>query len=298
MKWNCFSNIYCVKDLSHYFIGKEFSHSKYCHYTSLQIIEEILKKKRLFLSCVRGFNDACDKEQFGEKREQKNYYSVCFSTGESENLALWYLYSGINGKGGRIRFTLNKIKKIIEESTFELVKLGKKTSEPYGKRLLLENGKNMRLRFQDVLYWQEQKNNVRLKYNTMTNNNVSVDDFNIYKEQNKGFLKDTIWYHEKESRLLIELQGNAKDFIDDNYDYVVVMNFPEKFNCNWINIEFAPEICRNELTKIMENFSTLKRYCEENKCEHLSIHSGKIKMNLCRKCVVKKCKEKLQNGKK
>lgn len=76
------------------------------------------------ISCVAGFNDTCDSEQFGEA--QKYYYSLCFSTGIHENLALWYLYAGIGGQGVRISLTKTQIKKLIEESTYEL---REKTSE-------------------------------------------------------------------------------------------------------------------------------------------------------------------------
>ncbi len=281
-KWSLFPYIKNSEELENYFIDKEYSHGKYCHYTRLDTIEKILSKKRLFLSCVNKFNDLCDRQQFGDDRQQKYYYSICFSTGDSENLALWYLYSGINGKGGRIRFSSKRIKDLVKGSKFELYKYGKSTNLPYGKPLVLEQGVNMDLKFKDVLYWQDQKKNVRLKYNTMTNNNLSIQDFEKSKDKNVGFIKDTIWYHEKETRLLLELTNDAKDFVKENYDYVVVMSFPDDFNHRWFNIELAPEIEDTSIIDEDDNYKTLRNCQDKTSCIHVSMHAGKVKMNLCK----------------
>ena len=78
-----------------YLDGREYEHGGYFHYTKLEIADSILRNREFWLSNVSGFNDTVDSGQFG-KGEQP-YFSLCFSTGLSENLPLWYLYSGIDG---------------------------------------------------------------------------------------------------------------------------------------------------------------------------------------------------------
>ena len=80
-------------------------------------VEEVVKRveNSLMARVNKQFTPVMDEavnivaKQFDEP---KCNYSLCFSTGVNENLALWYLYSGMNGKGGRIRFTSNKVKKV------------------------------------------------------------------------------------------------------------------------------------------------------------------------------------------
>ena len=110
IKWNQFSKIKTIDELTGY-MHREYNHSNFFHYTKLCVIDSILEKNQIWASCVNGVNDLKDKIQFGDKVTQREYYTLCFSTGVHENLPLWYLYSGKDGKGGRIRFTSKMVKK-------------------------------------------------------------------------------------------------------------------------------------------------------------------------------------------
>lgn len=116
-EWHDFDNLETADQLTDYLDGREFTHGSYCHYTRLGIIDSILSNNTFQMSCVAGFNDKIDAEQF---KDPRRFYSLCFSTGVNENLSLWYLYSGMQGHGGRIRFTANSVKKLIQSSTYEL----------------------------------------------------------------------------------------------------------------------------------------------------------------------------------
>jgi len=63
---------------------------------------------------------------------------------------------------------------------------------------------------------------VDLKYDTMTNHgNVSVEEYEKYKNHHLGFNKSLIWYYEK-TRLLIKLIGDVGKLIDPNIEYAVL----------------------------------------------------------------------------
>ncbi len=276
-KWEQFTELKTCENLIDYFKNRAFTHGKYCHYTSLKIIEEILSKKQFFLSCVNRFNDSNDSSQFGDKNNQKYFYSLCFSTGATENLALWYLYGGIKGKGGRIRFSSKKLQTIIKESKFELSKVGKTTKKPYGKRVLLENGVDIKINFHDVIYYENQRDKVRVKYNTMVNK-LENSDYNAFALQNGGFSKDIIWYYEKETRLLIELIGKTKTFVENDNSYVIIMKLPKNFNYKWMHVDLAPQICKDAFQTLNE-YTTIKE-CNKINRVHNSVFLGKVNMKL------------------
>ena len=69
----------------------------------------------------------------------------------------------------------------------------------------------MKVAFQNVMYYGEnQHNGIDLKYNTMTNHAIPKAEWEQYKEKHIGFCKDLIWYYEKETRLVVELIGEAE----------------------------------------------------------------------------------------
>ena len=286
--WASFSKAKDCDDLNNYFEERVYKHGKYCHYTKLSNIENILNKK-IYISCVNGFNDDCDKKQFGNGETQKYFYALCFSTGESENLALWYLYSGVDGKGGRIQLTSNKIKKLIENSTYELYEQDRETKNLIKPIIKLVQNENMKLQFKDVLYYQEEENKVRLKHNTMVINEFSLTEFQKFKSKNKGFLKNIIWYYEKEIRLLIELVGEAKECIKPDKNYVVVMSLPEKTDFIGFNIVLAPEISEEIYWDIVcdKKYENIRNLIKETSRLKLSDHSGQIHMDICGKCSIK-----------
>lgn len=289
--WNDFPKLQDKNDLIDFFNSSAFLHGKYCHYTKVDIIEKILAGAFLCF-CVSGFNDQCDKQQFGDKSNQKYFYSMCFSTGESENLALWYLYSGIDGRGARIRLTKPRMQELVEKSTYTLYRFSKRLKRKVGKGVPLIQGETMDRRVCDILYYQEEKGNMRLKYNTMVNNKIPCTEFYQYQKENNGFLKKSIWYYEKETRILIELKGKAKEFVKDEYCYVVEMEMPKTL-LRWLNIELAPEIDDDLYKEILDKYPNIKKQANEIDKVRKSEHAGSVKMNFCKGCK-KKCKIKLE----
>jgi len=294
-QWNYFPHLQTAEEINNYFDVRLKGHTEFFHYTSLNAIDKILEGKLLRISCVERFNDKKDKEQFGTVAEQKKHFSICFSTGSNENLSLWYLYSGIDGKGGRIGFTYSQLSKLIDTGEFYLTEYDYESNRCIGLEIPLIKGENAEFIFRDVLYERCPENSrfADLKYNTMTNHgNVSVEECEKYKKEHVGFSKKLIWYYEKESRLLINLKGAAADLIKTDKDYTVMWDIGSQINN--MKIKCAPEI---------ENFSEaeskphIKAFIFKTSRVDLSENKGDIEMKLCSKCDYKKacCSDENKN---
>ena len=284
-KWNEFGKLKTSAELSDFFEQRLFEHTEYCHYTKIMALESILEKRVFWLNNVSRFNDKKELEQFTGKEK---YFSLCFSTGANENLALWYLYAGMTGQGGRLRFTKSQFRNLLSQATFSLVQIDDNDeSKTVGEAILLEEGKTMHLRAQDVLYCNKRENEnaktVNLKYNTQTNFTVPKDEFRAFAIHNNGFLKGIIWFYEKETRILVEIMGDALRQMQPDKRYRVEMSIADKV-MNKFKIDFAPEIEQGDLERILNQNQYLRAYMQSTSNIKLSQYSGTIKMNLCNKC--------------
>lgn len=286
--WRMFSKIDNEKDLSKY-LTREYEHTKYIHYTGLDAINNIMKDRQFWLCDVKGLNDKKDIQQFGNEV----CFSLCFSTGVNENLSLWYLYSGIDGKGGSISFEKKKIKKLIQNGKYELWKFyGNDKQE---KICDIENGKNAEIKFVDVLYANDkisvkkrEEGKMALKYNTMTNYNISKKEFSKFKEKNIGNIKGLIWYYEKETRLIVKLSdaelkhmvnSSNKSYYNDcngKVNYRVIFDF-NHMSAKEFEIILAPG---NADYREIEKCEYIKKYRDETSGISLSLYNGDVDFKL------------------
>lgn len=278
-KWNEFGEITTNDDLISYLSGRQYCHGTYCHYTSLYVINEILGGKCLRLSSVEFFNDKKDKENF---EPLKLYYSLCFSTGVNENLPLWYMYSGMYGKGGRLNFTKHQIILLLKNAQYSLYEIDEK-KKPIKKISDLKKDKTILVEFKDVVYYLKRNGYYDLKYNTMTNHKMPASEFEKYIESHRTFAKSIIWYYEKESRIVAKLCGEAIELIDDNKKYCINMTISENVLKN-LKINLAPEIEGEKLELELENYKNIKNHLLETSKVSLSAYNGTVEMRLCDKC--------------
>ncbi|MCM1054755.1 MAG: hypothetical protein NC394_04445 [Bacteroides sp.] len=256
--WSNFGKLSKASELSEYLDGREYTHGGYYHYTSLDAINNIIGNKEFWISPVTNFNDIIDQKQYKDK--ERYFYSLCFSTGKSENLPLWYLYSGLEGKGGRIKLTKTNVKSLIEDSEYELCeKLDKSNNK--GLTLPLKKDKNMILQFKDILYFREEENEIRIKYNTMTNYNLSSNEFKKLQNNHKYFIKGLIWFYEKETRLLVELIGDAKEFVNKNSDkeFIIKLKFDENI-LKSLKINLAPQIVTDKILEEIRKYNNIYNF--------------------------------------
>ena len=282
-KWSYFPSLKTKDEISAYFDVRTQGHNELYHYTSLKAIDEILKYGIIRISSTNRFNDEKDRRQFGTEQEQKKHFSLCFTSGNNENLSLWYLYSGVDGKGGRMGFTYNQLVKMINQGDFFLVEYDYETSKPIGKEIPLVQGENIKVTFRDILYSKtiSNQNFADLKYNTMTNHNkVTNEELEKYKSEFVGFNKSLIWYYEKETRLLISLIGEMTHLIDLNKNYAVLWKLTSK-QISRMKILLAPEIV--DLSELKDK-EYLNKFIFTSSRVSFSENAGDIHMNICSKC--------------
>ena len=291
-EWNALEQLYTADDLICYLGESAFYHTTYNHYTKLNIVKEIIVNNELWVSQIKGCNDLKEKDYF-KKSEVKNIFLLCFSTGVNENLPLWYMYSGINGKGGAICFTKSKMKKLLENSSFSLW-----LKETDGNKLIEKivdlTYKDFDISFKDVLYHAPTCNGCDFKYNTMVchhkfdGEGFKEKEYERLCEEHKGFLKSLIWFYEKETRILIKLKGEVCKKIEKDKAYVIVMKYNGELS-KIATIRLAPEF--DDTTEIKE-YEDLKKHISESAIK-FSKYKGQIAMKIQpmeREC--KNCKEK------
>lgn len=277
---NNFKDIVTANQINSLIEEKSYSHTYYYHYSDLDGINGILNSKKIYVSSMCFSNDISEHSKFGD--ETYRYFQLCFSTGTTENLPLWFLYSGTNGKGGRISLSKKSIQKWInfENMKMELVCDIKETND------ILKNNENCKIEFKDIIYCHKESGKYRLKYNTQVNNNFYDSEMQSVEKDNKGFLKDIIWFYEKETRLLVKVAENMIDKTlfqhAEKSPYRIELSIPD--NCyKDIGIMLSPVFDGSnseELNTILkqEGFSKL------NNAKSMSEYAGQVKIDLCKNC--------------
>ena len=125
---NNFKDIVTAEQINSLIEEKSYSHTYYYHYSDLEGIQGIQNSKKIYVSSMLFSNDVSEHSKFGE--ETYRYFQLCFSTGTTENLPLWFLYSGINGRGARIALRKKSIRKWIDfENKYMRHDIGKAIDE-------------------------------------------------------------------------------------------------------------------------------------------------------------------------
>ena len=282
---NKFSDIFNADEINTLIKEKAYTHTQYYHYSDLGGINGILGSQKIWVSSMCFSNDATEHNRFGNDTYQ--YFQLCFSTGTTENLPLWFLYSGTNGKGARISLSKKLIKKLIDFSNMKMELVDKD-----GKiRIPLINGDNCSIEFKDVIYHKKETGKYRLKYNTQVNNSFPAEEMVKIQETNKGFLKEIIWFYEKETRLLIRVDKGILDkaLFENAYEapYKIELSIPDECYKD-IEVMLSPVYENGNETEINE-FLTHESFLKLNKAKLMSEYAGQIKIDLCRKC--KKCEK-------
>jgi len=294
LPYRSFKSIKTEKELSDYFSDRALNHSnKYYHYTTLDTISSIIEKKQFRLSCVSRFNDTNDSNQFGE--DACLFYAMCFCVGKRENLPLWYLYSGVDGKGGRLGFTASALKKILDEAKFMFCEYdyNHPPEDPQGE--ILERGKDFEWTAHDVLYVNfDVESPCVMRYSNLVNEEIPAEEAKKYLAKHPGFKKDLIWSYEKETRLLIKLIGEKANQVAANKDktYAVFLKFGDP--SKRMSLEVAPE--RQDKAEVLNDYPVICEFEKQGGAVALSAYKGQIKMNLqgkqCETCEYKKSKKK------
>ena len=272
-KWNEIEKSIGENNLALFLRERALKHSNYYHYGSVEKISAILEHKTLRINPSINFNDVNDRYE--------GIFSFCFSTGTSENLPLWFLYSGIEGKGARIGLNQNQFNQFIDNATFTLM-VNKEARFRIPKEKVVVS---------DILYIQKKQTETRVKYNARTLNlhDNEADVVQIFQENNPAATKGLIWHYEKETRIMVDLSEYLTENKIEGKDCFIEVAIPEKtYSC--LKVRFAPELEREseELIEVFSKSGFVKFFKEK---VEFSEYSGTIKMGL-KEYMCKNCKDK------
>ena len=280
MEYKLFKTIKTASDMEKYFDARWKSHrNKFYHYTNLDAIDKILENSRFRISNISRFNDLNDTNQFAG--DSQLHYSLCFSVGKQENLPLWYLYSGVNGKGGRLGFTSNAINEMIATASFTLCEYNYDAPQEIREEYAIAREKDFLLEVRDFVYanYDSEKQVYTLRYSNLVNENLSQSEGDHFFDAHPGFKKGLIWSYEKETRIHIQLVGAMAELVtrNENKQYAIFMNFHSALRGK-IFADLAPECDDKEL--VLKNHPNIRRLDEEYKSVNYSKHKGEIRMRL------------------
>lgn len=167
------------------------SSNGFCYFTTVNTAEKILSdgdENCIWVSPINRMNDLHESEMHPVNGD--SVYGLCFCNSEMDNIPMWYLYGGINGRGARIKITAKKMQTFIENIDYVYaIKDGKKREKLYKERdFSVECG---------WIFYREDRHRIKYRdtYYSLLN---SLDEF----ERNNFFVKDIEWKYEKEFRIV------------------------------------------------------------------------------------------------
>ena len=263
--------------------GRANHHTLYYHYTTLNNINQILQE-----NAFRLINLAKSSNDEGEKRhtagEDDVLFSVCFATGTSENLPMWYLYSGPDGKGGRLGLSKSDFM-VLRNAKVSLVEVEK--NYPYSmKESPTPLGESeYEITAYDVLYIgrdnANKSNFYRAKYCGGTNNEISEKTYQQITQEDRLLTKGLIWFYEKETRIEVKVPKEKLKNPDGNY--VVLLDLSDVIDR--LSLRVAPEF--GEVTKeVIDRYPNIKAWLAARieKSDFAGEVNMRLKEKLCRGC--------------
>lgn len=164
--------------------ANKFATTTFWHYTKLDTVDKILEGGELHLSCMSETNDT------GEMKLHKDadmLNIICFCNSDSEKIPMWYLYSGVDGKGASIGFTPSTL--------MELIRSIKTAKTDGGEEWKM--GKNFKLMCGWV-YYRKKEAPSQVKYKGKWYSVSGSEEF----AKDNYFIKDYPWEYEKEFRII------------------------------------------------------------------------------------------------
>lgn len=236
---------------------------RYCHYTSVENARRILSAERLYLSKMDNMNDISEAEL--HKNDEYMTFSTCFCHSESKNIPMFYLYSGIDGKGCRIEMSAAKIKSIIRNVEIYPVN---------SKNICLKKPLNSEDYIIDYDWVHYISNNGFGSYRGKEGKWYTSFEDACKNEDVYFFLKNYIWRYEKEFRIIVRVK---KDFPYKR----IALRVPVKEKENSISITCGPELGKSEVDGIREEFNTYGiQKINSFSDDHIKISMNLVKRNL------------------
>lgn len=235
-------------------VARKLGNKSFWYYTRLTTADQILDGKSFWVGSITAMNDLDELEL--HKREKEKIYALCFCNSESEKIPMWYLYSGVAGKGAALGLTPGTMLAFLRS----LVEVEGVKED--GNKDILKIGGGIELRFGWVYYRKQAER----KHILFKNKWYEVRDVSAFEKDNY-FIKNYPWEYEKEFRLIfINHTGTT-------YKRLIV-TIPDSVH-EKIKLRLAPELKFNDLKKNKE-LKYIRRIPESA----LVYSNLKIRMNL------------------
>ena len=260
-----------INDKKNYILGKDlrelntvdvdgaathFSRYTFWHYTKLSTVDKILDSGAFHVNNFANMNDLDEVDIHWNKRG--DVFALCFSNSNTESIPMWYLYSGIDGKGAAIGFTPATMLKYLS-SINEVNVIG---GDFDGRKL--KRGTDFEIQYGWVYY-----------------RNLSEPDRVLFKnkwyyildnpksfERNNFFIKKYAWEYEREFRII---------FVSKCKDHFSKISVPisEDF-FPYLKLMLAPEMSRRTVEKELEGHRNITKHLYN----HIEKSQLSINMNL------------------
>lgn len=255
-----------AKALEKFLKDKAKSHKRFNHYTTVSVLNLILKNKTLQLT--RGdsseLNDWHEKDRKGGEYEWEKTYIGCFAADnyesntaennvnyDSESMAMWGLYGLPSEKAVRITIPKTKMLSFINKSVYKL-KNGKNfifTDGIRNENNDVNNENILSIFLTDVFYVKGTNKDVitPVQKHIQTFLKFPINNLHQYfKERDfTGFVKNYAWNYEKETRIVIKLNRPI------NKDYLY-LEIPDEIIKSF-QITLGPNYPRNKSDRIGED---------------------------------------------
>jgi len=209
----------------------DFASADFWHYTKLENARKILvgETPGFIVRSLEKMNDRDESNLYGEK--SKSLYALCFCNSDKENIPMWYMYGGIDGKGVALGITPKRMMDFISSIDTVYGVCGKKVR----KKAEFKRGVDFEIQAGWVVYRnQREPSNYRIKgkWFDKVDNSFTVDNY---------FIKLYPWEYEKEFRILL----NFNHPIGYNRIYIPLGDLKVK-------VMLAPEFSKSENDKTRE----------------------------------------------
>ena len=205
----------------------DFSKYIFCYYTTLGTLEKILGGRYFYVSNFEKMNDL--DEAKAHMSNQDKVHALCFSNSNSESVPMWYLYSGILGKGACLKFTPAKMIEFIKSIKCVFPVIDGKPDESVS----LEVGTDVEIQYGWIYYQSDNESyHFKNKWYAVT------DDAEGFINSNY-FIKQYPWHYEREFRIVfINKTNKAYEKIAVKLDESLIKK---------LKVILAPEIKKSEI---------------------------------------------------
>lgn len=221
------------------------SNYTFWNYTSIGNLNKILESGYFFASNLAIMNDKNEKELHLNNSE--SVHALCFCNSNTEKIPMWYLYSGITGKGCALGVTPAKMRDWLRTIKEVYVVIGEGKEKKADTEQILSVGKDVSLECGWVFY---RKGKSEIFYKNKWHR-IAEEDYDEFQNDN-FFIKDYPWEYEREFRILI------KNKTGKNHDQLAI-KIPEKIYPS-LKLRLAPELTKENFQSEVKDLEGFQKF--------------------------------------